>query len=103
MGWWWLLAIPSVYVLWHKLVIVPAASRIQFFGPRWLSKILTDMSWFLAGSIMQMPFETNEKEAEAKGTLQKQSLLVWHPHGPFCGTALLFGGNMFYRRSTPKQ
>lgn len=90
------------WIAWYKAVVQPASRKKGIHGPRWLSKILTDASYFVAGTLMQIPFKSNEKESEEKGILKGQIFVVFHPHGAFCGAATFFGGSMWFNHSTPK-
>lgn len=89
----------AAWIVWFKVVLVPASHKKLPWGPRWLSSLCVRFSWWWANTVMNMPFKTNEKEAEEKGTLTGQIFIVWHPHGAFCGIPLFFGGVPWFNHS----
>jgi len=91
------------WVIWHVLVIMPATRKSKLFGPRWLSNILVDVAWFWARRILCVPFSTNLEDATRRGVLTRQAMVVFHPHGAFCGMPLFYGGRIWQDLSTAKR
>lgn len=48
---------------------------------------------------MGMDFDHNIDEVDNS----KQQMVVWHPHGAFCGVALMFCGTLWQKQSSPKK